>query len=147
LDTVNFSPTAKRATPKDVDIADQLQQLVPSDVSRDQLFTELQNAKENVSGLNTEQLLRKDVKILHNERNTVAVCSLPLLGRKLLKKYQNETEAVSKLSSFCASHDYAALVLVGIEIEQETSEIKRDVIVFSTSSSLKNTVIDYRIFC
>ncbi len=147
MDTVNFSPTAKRATPKDVDIADQLQQLVPSDVSRDQLFTELQNAKENVSGLNTEQLLRKDVKILHNERNTVAVCSLPLLGRKLLKKYQNETEAVSKLSSFCASHDYAALVLVGIEIEQETSEIKRDVIVFSTSSSLKNTVIDYRIFC
>ncbi len=61
LDTVNFCPSAKRATALDADVAERLQRLVPH-VSRRDLYAQLQSAKEDVRGLSLEQLLRKDLK-------------------------------------------------------------------------------------
>ena len=49
LDTVCFSSEAKRATQKDITIADKLEELYPQ-LDRKTIFDELQKAKSDISG-------------------------------------------------------------------------------------------------
>lgn len=49
LDTVNFSPAAKKITDKDLQVVKSLEKVLPN-VSNDELFREIQKAKSNVSG-------------------------------------------------------------------------------------------------
>eukprot|EP01087_Luapelamoeba_hula_P019813 TRINITY_DN6621_c0_g1_i1.p1 TRINITY_DN6621_c0_g1~~TRINITY_DN6621_c0_g1_i1.p1 ORF type:complete len:460 (-),score=92.31 TRINITY_DN6621_c0_g1_i1:83-1270(-) len=70
IDTVNFSPSSGRFNAKDEHVADNLYSAILSSSSsstrppltRDALFTELQNEKFNVLGLSARDLLRKDYK-------------------------------------------------------------------------------------
>ncbi|XP_017260386.1 exopolyphosphatase PRUNE1, partial [Kryptolebias marmoratus] len=62
LDCVNMSPAAGKVTPKDSQYASALETQFPALPLRGALFVELQNAKFDISGLNTEQMLLKDMK-------------------------------------------------------------------------------------
>lgn len=136
LDVANFSLSAKRATVKDSLVFEQLSAIV-LEVSKDDIYDELQRAKANISGLKFDQLLRKDVKVIYSDNIVVAVSAVPLLSCTFLEKY---ADIGKKVHNFCIAHNYHALIVTGIQIDPQTDTVKRDILVFSTNTLLKNKV-------
>ncbi|TNN02036.1 hypothetical protein fugu_009523 [Takifugu bimaculatus] len=69
LDCVNMAPSAGKVTPKDSEFAAALESRFPDLPPRGALFQTLNNAKFDVSGLNTEQMLMKDMKSVSGSLN------------------------------------------------------------------------------
>ena len=91
LDTLNFSPAGRVATPKDLLVAEQLSAMFATRLSREEVFQKLITAKSDVSNLSTEQVLRRDMKIVEvgeASRLRVAVCIIPVLAKVCLTKIQ-----------------------------------------------------------
>ncbi|NWH73556.1 PRUN1 Exopolyphosphatase, partial [Piaya cayana] len=76
LDCVNLSPAAGKATPRDVACVSLLEARFPELPARDAVFEALQAAKFDVSGLTTEQMLRKDLKALAGDEVHLAISSI-----------------------------------------------------------------------
>nr|XP_045591197.1 exopolyphosphatase PRUNE1-like isoform X1 [Procambarus clarkii] len=137
LDTVNLNEAAKRVTPKDVDIVHRLRPLLQSSVNRNEIFQELTTAKGNVSGLTTEQLLRKDLKVVSAGDLKVGVASVPMM----VKKFLEQTELAKTLSDHCISQGYSVLVIMGIDISGET--VRRDIAIFSPRDGFRNQLVQH----
>ncbi|NXU92734.1 PRUN1 Exopolyphosphatase, partial [Xiphorhynchus elegans] len=67
LDCINLSPAAGKVTPRDVACVALLEDRFPELPPRDSIFGALQAAKFDVTGLTTEQMLRKDLKVLSSD--------------------------------------------------------------------------------
>jgi exopolyphosphatase len=84
LDTVNLSPAAQRATPKDVKLITELEECLSKTMgnkapTRGEIFNGLVHARSDISSLTTEQVLRKDCKLLKTPEITIAIPAVPLL--------------------------------------------------------------------
>ncbi|XP_053653271.2 exopolyphosphatase PRUNE1 isoform X2 [Cherax quadricarinatus] len=137
LDTVNLNEAAKRVTPKDVDMIGRLQPLLSSSINRSEIFQQLTNAKANVSGLTSDQLLRKDVKVTSAGDLKVGVASVPMM----VKEYLQRPEVGETLSEHCSSEDYSVLVIMGISITGEV--VHRDIAIYSPQDHLRNQLVVY----
>ncbi|XP_061573831.1 exopolyphosphatase PRUNE1 isoform X2 [Cololabis saira] len=136
VDCVNMAPAAGKVTPKDSQVAAALETRFPSLPPRGALFTTLSNAKFDVSGLNVEQMLLKDMKVVTGSLN-VAISVLYITLEEFLKGAGLEAE----LSSFCQRSGFDLLVLMTISFSG--SEPNRDLGVFSTSTSYREQVSRY----
>ncbi|NXA25940.1 PRUN1 Exopolyphosphatase, partial [Ibidorhyncha struthersii] len=76
LDCVNLSPAAGKVTPRDVACVSLLEARFPELPARDTIFEALQAAKFDVSGLTTEQMLRKDLKVLSSDELVLAISAI-----------------------------------------------------------------------
>uniref|UniRef100_A0A8C3K7U0 Prune exopolyphosphatase 1 n=1 Tax=Calidris pygmaea TaxID=425635 RepID=A0A8C3K7U0_9CHAR len=76
LDCVNLSPAAGKVTPRDVACVSLLEERFPELPARDAVFQALQAAKFDVSGLTTEQMLRKDLKVLSSDELVLAISAI-----------------------------------------------------------------------
>ncbi|XP_055338815.1 uncharacterized protein LOC129588557 isoform X2 [Paramacrobiotus metropolitanus] len=136
LDTVNFSKDAQKATQKDEHIADELQKRLPTAAVRDQIFSELVDAKSDISCLNTEQLLRKDLKVLDIQEIKIAVSSIPKLVRHCLKA----DDAQAEIETFCRKYDYTGLIVLGVSIKD--TSVQRDMLCFAPDMSYVDLLLD-----
>lgn len=62
-DTVNLSPLAKKATPKDERILNALEKKLGSVKARENELDDITAAKCRIDGFSVEQLMRKDLKV------------------------------------------------------------------------------------
>ncbi|XP_067094160.1 exopolyphosphatase PRUNE1 isoform X3 [Osmerus mordax] len=85
LDCVNMAPEAGKVTPKDSQYAALLETRFPGLPPRAALFQSLQNAKFDVSGLTTEQMLLKDMKAASGEDLKLAVSVIYMTMEKWLR--------------------------------------------------------------
>ncbi|XP_015358454.1 exopolyphosphatase PRUNE1 isoform X3 [Marmota marmota marmota] len=76
LDCVNMDIKIGKATPKDNEYVEKLEALFPDLPKRNDIFDFLQKAKFDVSGLTTEQILRKDQKTIHRQGTKVAISAV-----------------------------------------------------------------------
>nr|XP_020653779.1 protein prune homolog isoform X5 [Pogona vitticeps] len=76
LDCVNMAPEAGKVTPKDTHYVSLLESKFPDLPSRSTIFEALQKAKFDVSGLTTDQMLRKDLKTLSGKEATIAISAI-----------------------------------------------------------------------
>ncbi|KAM5257185.1 exopolyphosphatase PRUNE1 isoform 2-T2 [Ctenodactylus gundi] len=76
LDCVNMDPKIGKATLKDKKYVEKLEALFPDLPQRNEIFDSLQKAKFDVSGLTTEQMLRKDQKTIYRQGTRVAVSAI-----------------------------------------------------------------------
>ena len=53
-DTINFSPAAGKTTPKDLELAERLEEVIGDGVDRDSVFQEIKEAKFDLSGINDD---------------------------------------------------------------------------------------------
>lgn len=134
LDTVNLNKEAKRVTEKDIGICQRLPSHMNLKPSNDDIFRELTAAKSNVSSLTSEQLLRKDVKVVEGQDVTVAISSVPMS----VKSYLERPDVYETLKLHCANQSYAAIVIMGITIMEDS--VTRDIAVFSENGELKKKV-------
>ncbi|XP_065742147.1 exopolyphosphatase PRUNE1 isoform X2 [Phocoena phocoena] len=76
LDCVNMDPKIGKATLKDNQYVENLEALFPNLPKRNDIFDSLQKAKFDVSGLTTEQMLRKDQKTISRQGTKVAISAI-----------------------------------------------------------------------
>ncbi|XP_006755793.1 PREDICTED: protein prune homolog [Myotis davidii] len=100
LDCVNMDLKIGKATPKDKKYVEKLEALFTDLPKRNDIFDSLQKAKFDVSGLTTEQMLRKDQKTIFN---TYAFCQAhsydALVAMTIFFNAHNEP--VRQLAVFC----------------------------------------------
>ncbi|TRY86386.1 hypothetical protein DNTS_012150, partial [Danionella cerebrum] len=125
LDCVNMAPEAGKVTPKDSQYASFLEKRFPKLPPRSPLFQSLQNAKFDVSGLSTEQMLLKDMKAASagDLRLAVSVVYMTLERRGLQQE----------LCEFCHHHNYNLLVAMTISFH-DNKEPFRQLAVYSPST-------------
>ncbi|GAA6232427.1 protein prune homolog isoform X1 [Lates japonicus] len=137
LDCVNMAPAAGKVTPKDSQYAAMLETCFPALPPRGALFQALQNSKFDVSGLNTEQMLLKDMKAVSGSLN-VAVSVLYITLEEFLQRAGLEAE----LSGFCQKFGFDLLLLMTISFT-ESKEPIRELAVFSHSATCREQVSQY----
>ncbi|XP_053134267.1 exopolyphosphatase PRUNE1 isoform X4 [Hemicordylus capensis] len=76
LDCVNMAPEAGKVTPRDTHYASLLESQFPDLPPRSSIFEALQTAKFDVSGLTTDEMLRKDLKTLSGKEVTIALSAV-----------------------------------------------------------------------
>lgn len=84
LDTVNFSVDADKFRPLDVNVTERIERLLNYDTAnRNELFIDLVRARNDVSSLDSLQILSKDLKVISNNAKTtiVAIPGYPILVR------------------------------------------------------------------
>ncbi|XP_047217132.1 exopolyphosphatase PRUNE1 isoform X3 [Girardinichthys multiradiatus] len=137
LDCVNMAPAAGKVTPKDSQYIAVLETRFPTMPPRGTLFQALQNAKFDVSGLNMEQMLLKDMKAVSGSLN-VAVPVLYITLKEFLQRADLEAE----LSVFCQKSGFDLLLMMTISFT-ESKEPIRELVVFSHSASCREQVSKY----
>lgn len=137
LDCVNMAPAAGKVTPKDSQVAAALESRFPALPPRSDLFQTLQNAKFDISGLNTEQMLLKDMKAVSEGLN-VAISVLYIK----LQDFLCGAELEAELSDFCLKFGFDLLVMMTISFT-ENKEPVRELAVFSHSTTCRQQVSHY----
>ncbi|NXT81278.1 PRUN1 Exopolyphosphatase, partial [Zapornia atra] len=135
LDCVNLSPAAGKVTPRDVACVSLLEDRFPELPSRDTIFKALQAAKFDVSGLTTEQMLRKDLKVLSGDELALAISAIYVD----LETFLRRPGLLQDLDAFCKAQGYAALVAMTISFN-EHNEPSRQLAVYSQRETLRSAV-------
>ncbi|KAJ8290091.1 hypothetical protein GJAV_G00008610 [Gymnothorax javanicus] len=129
MDCVNMAPEAGRVTPKDSKYTALLESRFPDLPPRGALFQSLQNAKFDISGLTTEQVLMKDLKVASGSSFTVAVCIVYMKLEAFLQRKGLQQE----LCEFCHKHSYSLVVIMTIVLTEEKQPL-RQLAVYSSSA-------------
>ncbi|XP_053691013.1 exopolyphosphatase PRUNE1 [Sabethes cyaneus] len=123
LDTVNFSKQADKAREMDHMMAEYIEQnLEISELDRRTLFENLVLKRNDVSGLDSLQILSKDSKILYRQGRTVSIPGYPILVQDYVKMYDAETN----LLKFAQTTGSDVVVLMGMKINAESNQVRRD---------------------
>ncbi|TNN31946.1 Protein prune [Liparis tanakae] len=134
LDCLNMPPSGGPGTPRDRVLLASLESLVPSLPDRERLYRKLQDARRDVSGLNTHQMLLKDMKSVSGRLNVgISVIYLPL--EVFLQRAGLEAE----LSGFCLKLGFDLLLLMTISLS-ESQEPIRGLAAFSHSAACRQQV-------
>ncbi|NWQ84569.1 PRUN1 Exopolyphosphatase, partial [Columbina picui] len=135
LDCVNLSPAAGKVTPRDVACVSLLEERFPELPARDTIFQALQAAKFDVSGLTTEQMLRKDLKVLSGDELLLAISAV----YTDLETFLRRPGLLPDLEGFCRARGYAGLVAMSISFN-ERHEPARQLAVYSRRDALRSAV-------
>lgn len=138
VDCVDMSPEAGKVTPKDSEVLLKLETTVQTLPQRSALFTELQQAKFNVSGLDSEQMLMKDLKSVSGPDLNLGISVLYLPLQDFLVRAGVEAE----LSAFSQRMGFDLLLLMSISFT-ETQQPIRELGVFSLSQPIREQVSLY----
>ncbi|XP_075994984.1 exopolyphosphatase PRUNE1 [Genypterus blacodes] len=137
LDCVAMAPAAGKVTPKDSQYVAALEERFPALPPRGALFQALQSAKFDVSGLNTEQMLLKDMKEVTGSFN-LAVSVLYITLEEFLQRAELEAE----LCAFCQRFELDLLLLMSISFTDNKEPI-RELAVYSHSATCRTEVSQY----
>ncbi|KAG9276239.1 exopolyphosphatase PRUNE1 [Astyanax mexicanus] len=134
-DCVNMAPEAGKVTPKDSQYAILLETRFPKLPPRNILFQSLQNAKFDVSGLNTEQMLLKDMKAVSGGDLKLAVSVIYMTLESFLQRQRLQQE----LCEFCHKYSYNLVVAMTISFI-DSKEPFRQLAVYSSSTLYRDEV-------
>ncbi|XP_029141081.1 exopolyphosphatase PRUNE1 [Protobothrops mucrosquamatus] len=135
LDCVNMAVEAGKVTPKDARCVSRLESMFPELQPRNQVFDALQRAKFDVSGLTTEQMLRKDLKSLASKKATVAISAVYVALQDFLHRPGLEQD----LAAFCHQRGFSLLVAMTISFGDRKKPF-RQLAVFSQQGQLQDAV-------
>ncbi|XP_078525631.1 exopolyphosphatase PRUNE1 [Lissotriton helveticus] len=135
LDCVNMAPAAGKVTPKDTEYVTLLESRFPNLQRRDVIFDQLQKAKFDVTGLTTEQMLRKDLKALNSREISLAISAVYMT----LEVFLQPPDLQQELSSFCQTHGYNVWVGMAIAFGDQ-GEPQRQLAVYSPDEHLRELV-------
>ncbi|XP_075048366.1 exopolyphosphatase PRUNE1 isoform X2 [Mixophyes fleayi] len=135
LDCVNMTPAAGRVTPKDTEHVTILESKFPHLTPRGALFDSMMKAKIDVSGLSTDQMLRKDLKALLGRNVTLAIAAIYIELETFLRREGMESD----LRAFCRRHGYHALIAMPVTFTSSNVPV-RQLAVYSQQGELLQLV-------
>ncbi|NWY22226.1 PRUN1 Exopolyphosphatase, partial [Aphelocoma coerulescens] len=135
LDCINLSPAAGKVTPRDVACVSLLEERFPELPARDAVFQALYAAKFDITGLTTEQMLRKDLKVLSSDDVVVPISGI----FEDLETFLHRPGLLQDLEAFCQARGYAGLVAMTVSFN-ERHEPTRKLAVYSRQEPLRSTL-------
>lgn len=135
LDCVNMDPRLGKATPKDSRCVEKLESLFPDLPRRKEIFDFLQKAKFDVSGMTTEQMLRKDQKTIFRQGTKVAISVIYMD----LKAFLQRSGLMAELHAFCQAQGCDALIAMTIFFTPHDEPV-RQLAVFCPPAALQATI-------
>ncbi|XP_037681963.1 exopolyphosphatase PRUNE1 isoform X1 [Choloepus didactylus] len=121
LDCVNMDLQVGKATLKDKKYVEKLEALFPDLPNRNDIFDSLQKAKFDVSGLTTEQMLRKDQKTIYRQGTKVAISAIYMD----LEAFLQRSGLIADLHAFCQVHSYDVLVAMTIFFNTHNEPVRQ----------------------
>ncbi|XP_006168504.1 exopolyphosphatase PRUNE1 isoform X2 [Tupaia chinensis] len=121
LDCVNMDLKIGKATPKDKTYVEKLEALFPDLPKRSDIFDSLQKAKFDVSGLTTEQMLRKDQKVIYRQGTKVAISAIYMD----LEAFLQRSDLLTDLHAFCQAHGCDVLVAMTIFFNAHNEPVRQ----------------------
>ncbi|KAF6075588.1 prune exopolyphosphatase 1 [Phyllostomus discolor] len=134
LDCVNMDLQIGKATLKDKTYVEKLEALFPDLPERNDIFDSLQKAKFDVSGLTTEQMLRKDQKTIFKQGIRVAVSAIYMD----LEAFLQRPSLIADLRAFCQTHIYDVLVAMTIFFNTHNEPV-RQLAIYCPHAALRMT--------
>ncbi|XP_046550475.1 protein prune homolog 2-like [Haliotis rubra] len=134
-DTINMSEAAGKTTARDRTAIDTLTLLLPQ-VDTQALFDGIHQAKTDVSGLSSEDLLKKDVKLLVGASLSIAMCSVMMSAQDFLHK----EDVVAALGSFTTENGVDAVVMMLLSTPR--GEPHRELAVYSPQRIYRQQIAD-----
>uniref|UniRef100_UPI00398ED72A exopolyphosphatase PRUNE1 n=1 Tax=Pristiophorus japonicus TaxID=55135 RepID=UPI00398ED72A len=135
LDCINMAPEAGKVTPKDTEYVAVLESRFCDLPPRATAFESLQKAKFDVSGLTTEQMLRKDLKVVSSGELRLAISAVYMKLEELLARPRLKQE----FEEFCRARGYGVLIAMTISFSQK-NEPFRQLAVYSPRGDLRELV-------
>ncbi|KAJ8004871.1 hypothetical protein DPEC_G00140800 [Dallia pectoralis] len=135
LDCVNMAPEAGKVTPKDSKYTALLETRFPNLPPRGALFLSLQRAKFDVSGLTTEQMLLKDMKVASGGDLKLAVSVIYMTLEAFLQRQNLQRE----LCEFSHKNRYDIVVAMTI-CYNHFNEPFRQLAVYSSSTLYREQI-------
>uniref|UniRef100_UPI00398F6118 protein prune homolog 2-like isoform X2 n=1 Tax=Pristiophorus japonicus TaxID=55135 RepID=UPI00398F6118 len=135
LDCVNMTSEAGKVTLKDEEMIAALEQRFPDVPAQREVFDALQQAKFDVSGLNTEQILLKDLKELSEGDTKLAISTVYMT----LEDFLSRPNLIDDFKIFTGRHGYDILVLMTIFLS-EGGETTRQVAIYTDNDELCNRI-------
>ncbi|XP_066233528.1 exopolyphosphatase PRUNE1 isoform X1 [Saccopteryx leptura] len=135
LDCVNMDVKIGKATLKDNKYVEKLEALFPDLPKRNDIFDSLQKAKFDVSGLTTEQMLRKDQKTIFRQGIKVAISAIYMD----LEAFLQRSSLITDLHAFCQTHNYDVLVAMTIFFNTQNDPV-RQLAIFCPHAALRMTI-------
>ncbi|XP_007088155.1 exopolyphosphatase PRUNE1 isoform X1 [Panthera pardus] len=132
LDCVNMDLKVGKATPKDSRYVEKLEALFPDLPERNDIFDSLQKAKFDVSGLTTEQMLRKDQKTICRQGIKVAISAIYMD----LEAFLQRSGLIADLHAFCQAHNCDVLVAMTIFFNTHNEPV-RQLAIFCPHAALR----------
>lgn len=136
IDCVNMAPEAGKVTPKDSHYVSFLETRFPKLPPRNIFFQSLQNAKFDVSGLSTEQMMLKDMKTVSGGDLKLAISVIYMTLESFLQRHDLQQE----LSDFCQKYNLDLIVAMSISFI-DSKEPYRQLAVYNSSSHSGHEVI------
>ncbi|XP_077012204.1 exopolyphosphatase PRUNE1 isoform X3 [Tamandua tetradactyla] len=121
LDCVNMNMQLGKATLKDNKYVEKLEALFPDLPNRNDIFDSLQKAKFDVSGLTTEQMLRKDQKTIYRQGTKVAISAIYMD----LETFLQRAGLIADLHAFCQAHSYDVLIAMTIFFNMHDEPVRQ----------------------
>lgn len=137
LDCVNMDLQIGKATLKDKNYVEKLEALFPDLPERNDIFDSLQKAKFDVSGLTTEQMLRKDQKTVFRQGVRVAISAIYMD----LEAFLQRSGLIADLRAFCQTYSYDILVAMTIFFNAHNEPV-RQLAIFCPYAALRMTICD-----
>ncbi|XP_061180550.1 uncharacterized protein LOC133189157 isoform X2 [Saccostrea echinata] len=126
VNTVNTSPEAGKTTPYDQEILCRLTQIVP-DLDKDKLYSDIQQAKNDISALNTKEVLEKDLKCVTHGNHTVVMSSIPVS----LEVFLQRSDVSESMNSVMLDRKGQSVVVMTMHVD--TGVPRREILIFSNS--------------
>ncbi|XP_048449441.1 uncharacterized protein LOC109922729 [Rhincodon typus] len=135
LDCMNMTSEAGKVTLKDEEILAALEQRFPDLPAQQEIFDTLQQAKFDVSGFNTEQVLLRDLKELSEGDTKLAISTVCMT----LEAFLSRPNIVDDLKVFTGRLGYDILVLMTFFLN-EGGEAIRQVAIYTDNDELCNRI-------
>lgn len=141
IDTANFSKTAKKATPKDVCVFEELSTYLHNlDIDWNAEYSKIQAAKRSTSGLTVNDLLRKDLKTVNVNGLTIAIPTVPITMEQLaaMPNFTNEMEQFRQ-----QQQAEAVIVMTLITNDGASGSPHRGMVIYTDRHPLRDNLIEY----
>mmetsp|Transcript_30848 Transcript_30848/g.89744 ORF Transcript_30848/g.89744 Transcript_30848/m.89744 type:complete len:466 (-) Transcript_30848:11-1408(-) len=117
LDTRNFSPKKKKATPRDQAAFEYVRPFIPVELGQDTWYKQLLKARKDVSQLSVEDLFVLDMKEAHVEGfdGRVAFAAMMTTLDDVLAKAGGPAELQRAMQGFAAERGFSAVVCIFAE--------------------------------
>ncbi|XP_067886091.1 protein prune homolog 2-like isoform X2 [Heterodontus francisci] len=135
LDSMNRTSEAGRMTLKDEEILAALEQRFPNLPAQEEVFETLQQAKFDVSGFNTEQILLRDLKELSEGDTKLAISTVYMT----LEDFLSRPNLIDDFKIFTGRHGYDILVLMTFFL-RNGGEATRQVAIYTDNEELCNRI-------
>lgn len=139
LDTVNFSEKVQIFTPKDLDVATEIEKLFHENFSesrRKEIFDKIVRVKTDISSLTPYQVLNKDAKFLSFNGVNISLPGFPMA----VQEFVSLPDASRDLDDFVEEFDSSAIVLIGQKHVE--NGVLRDIGIISGNAELREELTE-----